>query len=78
MSMSYNQPFKKRPLHDFSECSTLGVPEKCAISTDVHGNIESLGPWQRGTFEPRADIAGPGVPIFFFPCPRAKHPEIAD
>lgn len=58
--MSYNQPFKKRPLHDFSECSTLGVPEKCAISTDVHGNIESLGPWQRGTFEPRADIAGPG------------------
>ena len=70
----------RRPLFDFTaECTRLGVPEKCGIGTDGDGNIMSLGPWQRGTFEPRVDIAGPGVPMIFnSPCQSVKHREAAD
>ena len=61
-----NQPLDKHPLFNFTaDCTRLGVPEKCGIGTDGDGNIVSFGPWQRGTFDPRVDIAGPGVSTSF-------------
>ena len=54
--------YNKHPLFNIgASCAALGFPEKCTIVVDNDGNITSFGPWQRGTFAPRADIAGPGV-----------------
>ena len=58
---------EKVPIFDSGAfCKALNIPERCAISITQDGNISSLGPWQRGGFEPRVDIAGPGV-CFSFP-----------
>lgn len=59
-----------RPFLGSTFCAKLNVSQACGISLDPDGNIVSLGPWQRRTFEPRPDLAGPGVCIrtcsFFF------------
>ena len=80
MSVVSNQTFDKHSLFDFTaDCNKFGVPEQCGIGTDSDGNIIFLGPWQRGTFEPKADIAGPGVPMLFYsPCQKAEHLKVAD
>ena len=53
--MTIKQWAKRRPFFDSRDCDKLGLP---AIGNDGNGNIVSLGRWQGGIFELRADIAG--------------------
>ena len=71
-----NFTIAKAPLFDFAaSCKALNVPESCGIGRDQDGNILSLGPWKRGEFEPRVDIAGPGVRFSLPPSVRMRNTQ---
>ena len=42
-------------------CEALNLDLKCQILWDDNNKVTSIGRFARGTFEPRPDIAGPGV-----------------